>query len=829
MAASMTKTVQSAQAATGSISNSVTGTGTLAEDDAEDISIPTGITIDKILVESGDTVTVGQALATVDETSVKTAIAEIQTSLSAIDTQIEAIGDSTEDETVTATVSGRVKQIYIASGDNVSDVMLQFSSLMVISADGKMAVDLNNSGALSAGDSVTVTLSDGTEEAGTVASAAGDTVTIILTDDGPEAGDTVSVKNSSGTAVGSGVLYVHQPYQVTGTSGTVSDIYVSENEEVDQGDSLFYLDDVADTTQKDELLAEREDLTKAMNDMMQLEQKGEITATAAGTIESINVEEGTEVTKSSSSSSTSSSSATGGTTAGSATKTAYETGTGSVSGFTYLTAGNSSASALNLSSESLSEFSAAMNSSGSAGTESSDSAASDVLSSGSSTETVSGIPAESGESASGTSSDTSSDNSSTGTESGYTVIKGELNVPLTSPINGVKMTSRQLNAALASAKISAYSAATDSDDSTKDTISWDAAGTSATFSLIAADGYCFDGSGNNTLTVKDSAGADYSYTYYLSDSDADGYYDTMTVTMKFTSADSSSSASGSPASSNASGTAGTSGTSGTTENMTGNTSGNNASAAGSTAGISSSAGSGSSISGGTSASSSSGTSSSTGTSSSSDLYSQYETTGFTVQTNKNMKITISVDELDILSVSEGEEADITLDALENQTFTGTVTAIDTTGSNSGGVSKFTVTITVPKEDDMLPGMSASASIIISSADNVLTIPAAALQESGGESYVYTSEDSDGKLSGKTTVETGLSNDSTVEITSGLTEGQTIYYKQSAGEDISASDESTSSFGGMMGGGGNMGGGGTMPSGGGTMPSGGGQGGPGGNG
>jgi len=34
MAASMTKTVQSAQAATGSISNSVTGTGTLAEDDA---------------------------------------------------------------------------------------------------------------------------------------------------------------------------------------------------------------------------------------------------------------------------------------------------------------------------------------------------------------------------------------------------------------------------------------------------------------------------------------------------------------------------------------------------------------------------------------------------------------------------------------------------------------------------------------------------------------------------------------------------------------------------------------------------------------------------
>lgn len=193
-----------------------------------------------------------------------------------------------------------------------------------------------------------------------------------------------------------------------------------------------------------------------------------------------------------------------------------------------------------------------------------------------------------------------------------------------------------------------------------------------------------------------------------------------------------------------------------------------------------------------------------------------------------MKISISVDELDILSVAEGDEATITLDAIDGQTFTGTVSDIDTTGSNSGGVSKFTVTVTVPKETDMLPGMSATASIVISSASDVLTIPAAALQEEGGESFVYTTKEDDGTLSGKTTVETGLSDDSTVEITSGLTEGQTVYYMQSAGEDISANDSSTSGMGGM--GGGAMGGGGQMPSGGGgQMPSGGGTGGPGGNG
>jgi multidrug efflux pump subunit AcrA (membrane-fusion protein) len=855
MAAQMTKTVASAQVTAGSITNSVTGTGTLAEDDPEDISVPTGIKIDKILVESGDAVKEGQALATVDQTSVKTAIADIQTSISTVDAKIEAIGDSTEDETVTATVSGRVKQIYAASDDAVSDVMLQWGSLMVISADGKMAVDLNNSGALSTGASVTVTLSDGTEETGTVASAAGDTVTITLTDNGPKDGDTVSVKDSSGNAVGSGVLYVHQPYEVTGTSGTVSDIYVSENEAVSQGDSLLYLEDVTDSTDKDELLAEREDLTKAMSDMLALEKKGEITATAAGTIEDINVEEGTEVTKSSSSSTSSSSTtAAAGTTAAKTTKTAYETGaasgsgdvsgenasgeniasgsgTGSVSGFTYLAAGNTAASS-GIDQESLSGFSTAMDSlAADSGTESSsDGSSRESLSTGS--DSIS-LLAES----------TAASAADSSASSVKTTISGEIQVPLTSPVNGVRMTSVQLNAALAKAGIASYSAAVNASDSTKDTISWDQKGTTAEFTLTAANGYCFDGSSNNTLSISDSVGGTYSYTYYLSDTDGDGFYDSMKVTMVFGSTTSSSgtdsASSGSRSDSSSSNAGGSANSSAAQAENSQNANAASANAAAGTAAAGSSGtaagtsgtGTAAGTTAGSSAGSSSGsTSSSSGISSSSDdLYSQYETTGFTVQTNKNMKISISVDELDILSVSKGQEAAITLDALENQSFTGEVTAISTTGSNSGGVTKFTVTITMPKEDDMLSGMSASASITISSADNVLTIPAAALQEAGGESYVYTSKSDDGTLSGKTTVETGLSNDSTVEITSGLTEGQTVYYKKSSGEDISSSDSSTSM--GMMGG---MGGGsGQMPSGGGQgggqMPSGGGQGGPGGNG
>ena len=112
---------------------------------------------------------------------------------------------------------------------------------------------------------------------------------------------------------------MHQPHEVTATSGTVGDIYVVEDEAISIGDSLFELDDVQDTAKKDELLSEREDETDALNEMLSLEQSGEILSTLNGTIADINVSDNTEVTKSSSSlvrlifSASSSSTKTGGT------------------------------------------------------------------------------------------------------------------------------------------------------------------------------------------------------------------------------------------------------------------------------------------------------------------------------------------------------------------------------------------------------------------------------------------------------------------------------------------------------------------------------------
>ncbi len=148
---------------------------------------------------------------------------------------------------------------------------------------------------------------------------------------------------------------------------------------------------------------------------------------------------------------------------------------------------------------------------------------------------------------------------------------------------------------------------------------------------------------------------------------------------------------------------------------------------------------------------------------------------FTVSPDESMTLSISVDELDILSVEKGQSADIIFDALEDQTFTGTITSISDTASVSGGVAKYTVEIQVPRDENMRVGMNASATIKVEEKQDILLLPSIALQEKGETTFVYTSQEEDGTLSGEVEVETGLSDGSRVEIISGLSEGDTVYY------------------------------------------------------
>ena len=79
-----------------------TGVQKIQENDVQDIDVLSLLTVDKVYVDAGDTVS----------TKIK------------------------------SSVSGRVKKIYAAKGDGVTDVMQEDGALALISLDGKMAVEI---------------------------------------------------------------------------------------------------------------------------------------------------------------------------------------------------------------------------------------------------------------------------------------------------------------------------------------------------------------------------------------------------------------------------------------------------------------------------------------------------------------------------------------------------------------------------------------------------------------------------------------------------------------------------------------------------------------
>lgn len=187
-------------------------------------------------------------------------------------------------------------------------------------------------------------------------------------------------------------------------------------------------------------------------------------------------------------------------------------------------------------------------------------------------------------------------------------------------------------------------------------------------------------------------------------------------------------------------------------------------------------------------------------------YSDEATTAVvTLSTDEKMSVTISVDESDILSLELGQTVTVSVPSVSEDSFAGTLTEINRTSSSSG---TYSAVIEVEKVEGMLSGMTASVSVRIEGVDDAILIPIEALHKTSDGAYVYTSYNEEyQEYGGKVDVVTGLENSTYVEIKSGLSVGDTVYYT-----------EQESGFGNFGGMGGFPGGnGGQMPDFGGEMP------------
>ena len=268
----------------GDVAVNIAGGGTLVEDDAMDVTVPTGVEITEYLVSDGDIVKEDDALATVDRLSVMNAITEIQDNLEYLSEEIVDASDEAVLDKITAEVPGRVKAVYAEEGDNVVDVMLEHGALAVVSIDGLMAVEIETDAAVVVGDAVTVVLSDGTEVDGRVKSSLDQQVIVTLTDDGPALGEEVQVLTADGQTLGTGALYVHNAWHIIGTEGIVSDVYIEAEDKISSGKKLFDLDNVLFSSELELLTATRREYEELMIELFVLYQDVTLTAPCDGVI-----------------------------------------------------------------------------------------------------------------------------------------------------------------------------------------------------------------------------------------------------------------------------------------------------------------------------------------------------------------------------------------------------------------------------------------------------------------------------------------------------------------------------------------------------------------
>lgn len=133
--------------------------------------------------------------------------------------------------------------------------------------------------------------------------------------------------------------------------------------------------------------------------------------------------------------------------------------------------------------------------------------------------------------------------------------------------------------------------------------------------------------------------------------------------------------------------------------------------------------------------------------------------------------TFNISEIDVSIINPGQKATITLDSIADKTFTGKVVSVDRVGSITNNVTTYPVIIQLDtSSDQILPNMAATANIIIDSKSDVLIVPSQSVKyQNGQESVTLMRNDREQNVA----VETGIFNDTQMEIISGLNEGDII--------------------------------------------------------
>lgn len=146
----------------------------------------------------------------------------------------------------------------------------------------------------------------------------------------------------------------------------------------------------------------------------------------------------------------------------------------------------------------------------------------------------------------------------------------------------------------------------------------------------------------------------------------------------------------------------------------------------------------------------------------------------------NLEIGIAVNEMLVNSISEGQEVNILIPAVQ-KTFSGRIESISPSMTLS--LKAYAAEISFANEENVVkPGMYGEVEIVTEAGEDVLVVPAQAVLTLDGEEEIYIVEDG---VAVRRDVKTGLSDGHKTEIVSGLAEGEEVIFR--GNENILAGD------------------------------------------
>lgn len=153
----------------------------------------------------------------------------------------------------------------------------------------------------------------------------------------------------------------------------------------------------------------------------------------------------------------------------------------------------------------------------------------------------------------------------------------------------------------------------------------------------------------------------------------------------------------------------------------------------------------------------------------------------------DMTISVDVTQEDIVTMSVGDGVEIKFSAYPDTVYEGTILSINTTATaRESATISYEVVIGVEGDTGALyGGMTADITFVTEEKEDVLYISRKAIVDQNDKTYVYVKTALGGKELRE--VETGIKNSTSIEIVSGLEEGETIYIASRVSDEAAVED------------------------------------------